>query len=434
MQKRVYIYTYGCQMNVHDSERMLGALTDKGYVLSDEPDEADLIVFNTCAIREKAEQKFYSQLGRTKRLKLKNRRLKIAVAGCVAQERKEKIFKKAPFVDFLLGPQSVQRINEIVSEEGPATALEDGCDITAPVRAERNDSVKAWVSIMYGCNNFCSYCIVPYTRGREISRSSQSIVDEIMDLQGKGYREVTLLGQNVNSYRSDTDFPGLLKKVDSTGISRIRFVTSHPRDMSLELIRVMADLPSVCEHIHLPIQSGSDRILQMMNRGYTYGEYRERVALLRRAVPGISVTTDVITGFPGETEEDHHKTMAALKEIEFDGVFAFKYSPREGTKAFTMPGHLPEEVRGERLSAILKLQEEITFGKNRVLEGEVVEVLVEGRSDTDASLLSGRTRTNKIVTMPAGRKSGALVRVRIDRARLHSLEGIVAEPPGDVSF
>jgi tRNA-2-methylthio-N6-dimethylallyladenosine synthase len=437
MQKKVYIYTYGCQMNVHDSEKMLGALSDRGYIVAKEPENADLIVFNTCAIREKAEQKFYSQLGRTKFLKRKNQELKIAVAGCVAQESKGKIFKKAPFVDFLLGPHNVHRIHEIVSGEGRMTSFEESSSdtVASSVRAERGDHVRAWVSIMYGCNNFCSYCIVPYTRGREISRPSESILDEIRDLRDKGYRELTLLGQNVNSYCSDIDFTGLLKKVDSTGIERVRFVTSHPRDISWDLIRAMADLPSVCEHIHLPIQSGSDRILQLMNRGYTYEQYRNKIAFLKKVIPGISVTTDVIAGFPGETDEDHQATLTALQETEFDGIFAFKYSPREGTKAFAMAGHLPEELRTERLNAILKLQEEITFRKNKALEGTTQEILIDGHSETiTKNLLTGRTRTNKIVTIPdAGEAKGTFLSVNIERARLHSLQGIAAPVCGKPS-
>jgi tRNA-2-methylthio-N6-dimethylallyladenosine synthase len=427
MEKKVYIYTYGCQMNVHDSEKILGALTDRGYIVAKEPENADLIVFNTCAIREKAEQKFYSQLGRTKFLKRRNRELKIAVAGCVAQESKGKIFKKAPFVDFLLGPQNIHKIHEIVSGEGRVTSFEESSsDIAAnAVKAERGDHVKAWVSIMYGCNNFCSYCIVPYTRGREISRPSEDIQGEIRELCDKGYREITLLGQNVNSYCSDTDFTGLLKKVDSTGIERVRFVTSHPRDISPDLIHAMADLPSVCEHIHLPIQSGSDRILRLMNRGYTYEQYRKKIRCLKKAMPDISVTTDVIAGFPGETDEDHKATLTALQETGFDGIFAFKYSPREGTRAFSMTGHLPEEMRTERLNAILKLQEQITFRRNKALEGTTQEILIDGRSETTNNLLTGRTRTNKIVTIrDAGQAIGTFLSVKIKKARLHSLEGI----------
>ncbi len=428
MSKKVFIYTYGCQMNVHDSEKMLGKLAEKGYVATGNPENADLIVFNTCAIREKAEQKFYSQLGRTKFLKRKKSGLKIAVAGCVAQESREKIFRKAPFVDFLLGQQNIQMINETISGENPRAALDENPDIaTETVTAQRGDTIRAWVSIMYGCNNFCSYCIVPYTRGREVSRPSGKIVSEIEALRDKGYREVTLLGQNVNSYRSDLDFTNLLRRVDSTGIERLRFVTSHPRDISRELICSMPGLPSVCEHLHLPIQSGSDGILKLMNRGYTYGQYIEKISLLRRTLPVVSITTDIIVGFPGESEADYHSTLTALKEIEFDGIFAFKYSSRKGTKACDMTDHLGEEVKTERLNALLKTQEEITYRKNKALEGTDQDILVEGPSETDRHMLTGRTRTNKIVTFPdSGEGKGTFVRVRIERARLHSLDGVNA--------
>lgn len=431
MGKKVFIYTYGCQMNVHDSEKILGKLAEDGYQATGDPERADLIVFNTCAIREKAEQKFYSQLGRTKLLKRKNRGLKIVVAGCVAQESKENIFKRAPFVDFLLGPRNIHMINAAVSGDNQRASLADNPDIAnEAVKAVRGDNLRAWVSIMYGCNNFCSYCIVPYTRGREVSRPSGTIVSEVDELRRKGYREVTLLGQNVNSYRSDLDFTGLLRRVDSTGIGRLRFVTSHPRDISLELMRAMTELPSVCEHLHLPLQSGSDRILGLMNRGYTYGQYIEKVSFLRKSLPGVSITSDIITGFPGESEDDYGATLAALKEIEFDGIFAFKYSPRRRTKASSMPGQVPEEVKTERLNSILKTQEEITYKKNRALEGTEQEVLIEGPSETDKNLLAGRTRTNKIVTFPdSGEKKGTCVRVRIERARLHSLDGVNTAAP-----
>jgi tRNA-2-methylthio-N6-dimethylallyladenosine synthase len=431
MAKKVFIYTYGCQMNVHDSEKILGELAEDGYQATGDPERADLIVFNTCAIREKAEQKFYSQLGRTKLLKRKNKGLKIVVAGCVAQESKENIFKRAPFVDFLIGPRNIHMINAAVSGDNQRASLADNPDIAnEAVKAVRGDNLRAWVSIMYGCNNFCSYCIVPYTRGREVSRPSGTIVSEVDELRRKGYREVTLLGQNVNSYRSDLDFTGLLRRVDSTGIGRLRFVTSHPRDISLDLMRAMAELPSVCEHLHLPLQSGSDRILGLMNRGYTYGQYIEKVSFLRKSLPGVSITSDIITGFPGESEDDYRATLDALKEIGFDGIFAFKYSPRRRTKASSMPGQVPEEIKTERLNFILKTQEGITYRKNRALEGTEQEVLIEGPSETDKNLLAGRTRTNKIVTFPdSGEEKGACVRVRIERARLHSLDGVNTAAP-----
>lgn len=429
MPKKVFIYTYGCQMNVHDSEKMLGQLSAEGYVAADAPENADLIVFNTCAIREKAEQKFYSQLGRTKVLRRKKRDLKIAVSGCVAQESGRHIFKRAPFVDFLLGPQNIHMIGDIVSGRSGAALIDENPGIGIDtVNAKRGDALKAWVSIMYGCNNFCSYCIVPYTRGREVSRPSDAIVSEVRDLSKNGYKEVTLLGQNVNSYRSDCDFTGLLRKVDSTGINRVRFVTSHPRDISFSLIEGIAELSSICEHVHLPIQSGSDKILGLMNRGYTYDNYLEKIAFLKKTVPNVSLTTDIIVGFPGESDKDYQATLTALKEIEFDGIFAFKYSARKGTKACEMGDQLPEGIKTQRLNALLKIQEGITYEKNRKLEGSVQEVLIEGPAETDGGVLSGRTRTNKIVTIPdSGEKKGTLLSVRIARARLHSLEGVIID-------
>jgi len=425
MSKNVYIYTFGCQMNIHDSEKMMGLLSEGGYSSTDNPEQADLIIFNTCAIREKAEHKFYSQLGRARGLKKKNKELKIAVAGCVAQDAKGKIFGKAPFVDYVLGPQNIHMINDLLSKNQDI-ATEENHDIALnEFTARRQSNIKAWVSIMYGCNNFCSYCIVPYTRGRERSRPSSSIISEIKDLARRGYQDVTLLGQNVNSYRSDIGFADLLKEIDAINLNRVRFVTSHPRDLSDDLISALADLRSLCEHIHLPLQSGSDSILKSMNRGYAYEEYSAKIDLLRKRVSGIAITADIIVGFPGETDEDYLQTVKALREIEFDGIFAFKYSKRKGTKAFEMPGQISELIKAERLSGILSLQEEITYRKNKELEGSVQEVLIEGPSETDLLMLSGRTRSNKIVTIPdSSEKIGSLISVRICKARLHSLSGV----------
>jgi len=412
-------------MNVHDSENMLGILSENGYAAVNSPEDADLIIFNTCAIRAKAEQKFFSQLGRTKQLKKTKKDLKIAVAGCIAQNSKHKIFKRAPFVDFSLGPQNIHLVNELVSGKHQKTLFEENPEMACTETPSlRQDKIKAWVSIMYGCNNFCSYCIVPYTRGREVSRPGSSILSEITALRDSGYKEVTLLGQNVNSYKSDTDFAGLLRGIDSLGIERTRFVTSHPRDLSDDLINSFLELPSLCEHMHLPIQSGSDRILGLMNRRYTYKEYLNKIRMLREKVPGIALTTDIISGFPGETEADHALTMNALKEIEFDGIYAFKFSARRGTKAYEMKDDLAEEIKTERLDSILKTQEEITLRKNKALEGSVQEILIEGYSESDKTMLTGRTRTNKIVNMPdSNEKEGSLVNVIIEKASRHSLLG-----------
>jgi len=426
MVKTVYIYTFGCQMNVHDSEKMLGVLQKEGYSQANDPLMADLIIFNTCSIRQKAEQKFYSELGRIKPYKKKKPDIKIAVAGCIAQHEGENIFKKAPYVDFIFGPQNIHILEGLTSGRTAPVAIKDNPEITIrDLPAKRSDGIKAWVTIMYGCNNFCSYCIVPFTRGRERSRPSENIYSEVKELAGKGYREITLLGQNVNSYSSDIDFPGLLKKLNGVGgIERIRFITSHPRDLSEELIDAVSGLSKVCEHIHLPMQSGSSNILRVMNRGYTYDDYIRKISSLRKKVPGISITSDIISGFPGETENDHLFTIKALKEIEFDGIFAFKFSPRPGTKAAEMQDHLKDEIKSERLSEILKVQDEITTRKNRLLEGTKQEILLEGYSKTDKEKLTGRTRTNKIVTIPKiDIEKGTLINVLITKGRQHSLEG-----------
>jgi tRNA-2-methylthio-N6-dimethylallyladenosine synthase len=413
-------------MNVHDSEKMLGILSREGYARAESPDGADLIIFNTCAIREKAEQKFDSQLGRTKTIKKKRGGVKIAVAGCVAQETKERLFARAPHVDFIVGPQNLHMIGDLVAGKRRTVLIDDNNDLASvEVASSRQSRIKAWVSIMYGCNNFCSYCIVPFTRGRDVSRPSNAIIAEVRDLAAKGYREVTLLGQNVNSYRSEVDFPELLRKIDSVQIDRIRFVTSHPRDLSDELISAVAELPHVCEHIHLPLQSGSDKILSLMNRGYAYHEYKAKVEKIRLRIPHVAITADIIAGFPGETRRDHSETITALRELEFDGIFAFQYSPRKGTRAAEMEDKVSDKDKSERLGEILELQEGITLEKNRALEGSVQEILVEGPSETDVSRLMGRTRTNKIVTIAAdGDVEGSFVKVRIDRARLHSLSGV----------
>lgn len=425
MQKTFFIYTYGCQMNVHDSEKMLGTLERSGYAAAASPDKADLIIFNTCAIRAKAEQKFFSQLGRTKIMKRNKPHLKIAVAGCVAQECKDKLWDRAPYVDFVVGPQNIPHVKDLLTSD-KKMYVEDNPDIaTHEYEVRRASSSRAWVAIMYGCNNYCSYCIVPYTRGREISRPSSSILTEINKLRERGYREVTLLGQNVNSYKSDKDFVGLLYEIGRTGIDRVRFVTSHPRDLSPELIDAMARVPSVCEHLHLPLQSGSDRILARMNRKYSYDLYREKVMMLRERVPGISITTDIIVGFPGEGDLDYQATVKAIEELRFDGMFGFKYSQRNGTLASEMKDQVPEGVKTDRINELLKIQEEVTLQCNRALEDTVQEILLEGPSETAPEMLMGRTRTNKIVTIPVSDdKEGSLVRVKIRRARHHSLDGI----------
>ena len=426
MGKSAYIHTFGCQMNVHDSEIMTGILEEQGYSRSDSPSNADLVIFNTCSIRQKAEQKFYSELGRMKSLKKEKPWIKIAVAGCIAQQEGKNIFKHAPYVDFVFGTQNIHTLKNIASASFERVAIHVNPDLaTIELPVKRNDGIRAWTTIMYGCDNFCSYCVVPYTRGRERSRPSDTICAEVSELAGRGYKEITLLGQNVNSYRSDTDFPGLLRKLDVIGgIARIRFVTSHPKDISDDLIRAMFELPSVCNHIHLPLQSGSSTVLQRMNRRYSFSDYMKKISRLRKQIPEIAITTDIIAGFPGETDEDHQLTVSALQQIEFDGIFAFKYSPRPFTKAAEMDGHVQDLLKADRLNEILILQDGITFQKNKALVGTVQEILIEGESETNSEKLTGRTSSNKIVTLPkACSQKGAIIHVEIIKSRRHSLEG-----------
>ncbi|MBI5099213.1 MAG: tRNA (N6-isopentenyl adenosine(37)-C2)-methylthiotransferase MiaB [Nitrospirae bacterium] len=437
MTKKFHIWTAGCQMNVHDSEKIAGILSESDYGTTGSIEEADLIVLNTCSIREKAEQKFYSELGRLRTLKKNNPNLKIAVAGCIAQQQGNAILKKFPYVDFVFGPDNIDSLQVWIGSgiqtrgnRKQRTALRENPGYhTKTLPMSREGRVRAWVTIMYGCDNFCAYCVVPYTRGRERSRPGRDIYDEVLSLAEQGFKEITLLGQNVNSYGrnlpEDMDFPDLLRMLHKIeGLRRIRFVTSHPRDLSEKLVSTIKDLPKICGHIHLPVQSGSDRILNSMNRGYSYKEYKNKIDMLIKSIPDIAITTDIITGFPGETEEDFQCTLKALAEIEYDGIFAFKYSKRPDTKALHLPDHVDENVKSQRLSEILKIQEIITYKKNKLLEGKVLEVLVEGASETNDKKLTGRTCTNKIVNFYGEKIDiGNFVMIKILEAKLHSLYG-----------
>ena len=431
-------------MNVHDSEKIAGILSESGHGTTDSIEEADVIVLNTCSIRQKAEQKFYSELGRLRTIKKNNPDLKIAVAGCIAQQQGNAIFKKFPYVDYIFGPDNIDSlqtwiISGIHNTDNIIQTTENRKQRTALLEnpgyqikilpMKRIGRVRAWVSIIYGCDNFCAYCVVPYTRGRERSRHCKDIYDEVVSLAEEGFKEITLLGQNVNSYGKNLpekiDFSDLLRMIhEIKGLQRIRFVTSHPRDISEKLINTMRDLPKICNHIHLPIQSGSDKILAAMNRGYSYQDYKSKIDMLKDAIPDIAVTTDIITGFPGETDEDFQLTVNALSEIEYDGIFAFKYSERPDTKALDLPDHIDETIKSERLSHILKLQDVITFKKNMRTEGQELEILVEGMSETDDKNLTGRTLTNKIVNFRGDPNDiGNIIMIKVKEARQHSLYG-----------
>ena len=436
--KSFHIITFGCQMNEHDSERMSGILQSQGLVPAASIDDAEMVILNTCSIREKAEQKFYSELGRLAHLKGRDgQRVTIAVAGCIAQQEGKKLLSRVPSVDLVIGPSDIARLSGMIAQrkDGGRPVVETGGDPEYHhklVPAARTDGLKAWVSIMYGCDNFCTYCVVPYLRGRERSRPPRDIVDEVRGLADRGYREVTFLGQNVNSYgkglESACSFPellGLVQEVD--GVERIRFVTSHPRDLSDGLISAIRDLPKVCESIHLPVQSGSDRVLASMNRRYTSDEYRVKVQRLREAVPAMSLTTDIIVGFPGEGDDDFAMTLQILRDVQFDTIFAFKYSKRPNTRALDLPGHLPETVKENRLEQVFALQKEITHRKNSKQIGSLQEVLVEGESRKGGTL-TGRTRGNMAVNFTGPHHlKGSLVKVRITSAGPNSLSGDLCE-------
>ena len=433
MNKRVYIETYGCQMNEHDSERILRLLENSHYLETKEAREADLILINTCSVREKPEHKVYSALGRFKRLKEKKGTL-IGLAGCVAQQEGERLLDRVPYLDLVIGTHTLPLLPQLLEriEASGERVCEIGLDprgdyLKTPLPQSPLAKVKSYVTIMQGCDHFCSFCIVPYVRGRERSRPSQEIIEEVKHLAEMGVKEVCLLGQNVNGYgkglEEALDFSEILRRVNRIeGIERIRFTTSHPADLSDRLIQDFSELEKLCEHIHLPFQSGSDRILKAMHRGYTKGSYLERIDRLRDVCPSIALTADVIVGFPGEEEGDFRETLDLMEKVRFDDLFSFKYSPRKGTRAAQFQNQVEEKVKQDRLSILQKIQREITLQKHQALEGQVEEVLVEGRSKQGDQDVTGRTRSNKIVNFEgAPTLMGKLVPVRIIKGYPHSL-------------
>ncbi len=433
-----FVETYGCQMNEHDSEIMCELLEKQGFGKADAMDQADVIVINTCDIREKAEHKVYSSLGKLKSIKNGKPETVLVVAGCVAQRIKQDFLIKFKHLDLVLGTHQISQLPSLVSkirekrERILAVGFVDNIEslhMAAPGYSK--NSVCSYVTIMQGCSNFCSYCIVPYTRGKESSRDIEEIYAEVSELASRGIREVTLLGQNVNAYGKDLynfrRFDELLQRLSSVrGIKRIRFTTSHPKDFDSALVEAMASIEKVCEHIHLPLQSGSDKILKDMRRGYCFGDYLEKIELLRTRVPNCAVTTDMIVGFPGESEEDFEDTLKALQRIRFDQIFSFKYSSRSGTVAQSMPDQVQEETKKERLTKVHALQDLITEAWHKDLEGSIQEVLVEGRGRLP-NQFHGRTRTNKIVNFDdnGSVSLGDLAHVRVTRGLKHSLLGSI---------
>lgn len=400
MDKRYHIVTYGCQMNVHDSEKIAGMLTELGYSPCDSMDEADIVVFNTCCIRENAENHAYGNIGMLKKLKAKKRDMIIAVGGCMPQQigKADILHKKFPYVDIIFGTHNLNRLKAYVEEKlGSKKSVIEICSSEGEViegeTPLRTSYPNAWINIMYGCNNFCSYCIVPYVRGRERSRRSENVIAEARSLIADGYKELTLLGQNVNSYANGTDdirFPTLLERVaEIDGKFRLRFMTSHPKDFSEELARAMASDKKICRSLHLPVQSGSDRILSAMNRKYTAADYLRKIDILKKYIPDCAVTTDLIVGFPGETDEDFRATLNLVREVGFSSAFTFVYSRREGTVAAKMPGQIPEEVSKERIMELVALVNSLTREQSAKYVGRTCEILCEGY-DEKRGLFLGR--------------------------------------------
>ncbi|GAA0176845.1 tRNA (N6-isopentenyl adenosine(37)-C2)-methylthiotransferase MiaB [Clostridium sediminicola] len=438
---KYYIETWGCQMNEEDSEKISGILKINNYQRTDDEKDADIIIFNTCCVRENAEQKVHGHLGYLKAQKKNNPDLIIAVTGCMTQQKgtAEKLLKKFPHVDIITGsfnsyklPEYIERVkqsgNTIVEVWDKENKIVEGLPI------DRKSDVKAFVTIMYGCNNFCSYCIVPYVRGRERSRTPEDILKEVKDLVSRGYKEITLLGQNVNSYgiglTPSINFSGLLKKVNEVeGLERIRFMTSHPKDIHEELIQTMLECDKVCEHIHMALQSGSNRMLEKMNRKYTKEHYLGFANKAKEAIPDIAITTDIIVGYPGETEEDFEETLKLAEELQFDSAFTFLYSPREGTPAAKLKDEfIDEKTKHERFNRLLKVINKSVESRNKFYENKTVEVLVEGESKTNDSILMGRTRNFKLVNFEGSKELiGQLVDVKIVRAKPFSLVGEIID-------
>lgn len=433
---KYYIETWGCQMNEEDSEKLSGMLIPMGYKRTTEKENADIIIFNTCCVRENAEQKVDGNIGALKNLKKQKPNLIIAVTGCMMQQEgmAKYIISKFPFVDIIIGTHNAYKFPEYLKriQGGDSSIVEiwdKEEDIVEGIPVDRESSIKGFVTIMYGCNNFCTYCIVPYVRGRERSRNPEDIINEIKDMVAQGYKEITLLGQNVNSYGKglspEINFAELLRRINSIeNLERVRFMTSHPKDLSKEVIEVIAEGDKLCEQIHLPVQSGSTNLLNKMNRHYDRQQYLELVKTIKNSIPNVGLSTDIIVGFPGETEEDFAETLSLMEEVKFDLAFTYLYSKRKGTPADEMLEQIPEKVKHERFNRLIEVVNRISAEKNKEYAGKIVEVLVEGYSKNDESKLTGRTRTGKLVNFEGNHKSiGELVSVQITKAHSFSLIG-----------
>ena len=438
---KLHLITYGCQMNEYDSERVAGLLKADQYELCDKPEDADLILLNTCSIREKAEDKVFSQLGVLKGLKKARPDLVIGVMGCMAQLQQGRIQERAPYVDLVFGSPAIARVGQLVGRvrQGERQVLDtgEGALVKLTAKPDAASRLKAFVTVMEGCEKHCTFCVVPVTRGRERSHAPDAIVEEIRGLAASGCREVTLLGQTVNAYGRDldppTDLASLLELVDGVeGIERIRFTTSNPYNLTTRLIRAIRDVPKVVEYLHLPVQSGSDRILARMHRGYTVARYLELIDEIKETVPDIALSTDIIVGFPGETDADFAATVDIVERVAYDNAFVFRYSRRPGTPAADMSDQVPDAVKAARNAVLLEVSGRVAAQQSRRLAGRVLPVLVDGVSRKDAREASGRTRCNRVVNFDAQGRGllGTVVPVQITEALPHSLRGALAEPVG----
>jgi tRNA-2-methylthio-N6-dimethylallyladenosine synthase len=439
-KKYFFIQTYGCQMNEEDSEKLSGMLKRMGYESTDNRDVASIIIFNTCCVRENAENKVFGNLGALKKQKEKNPDLVIGICGCMMQQKgmADEILKRFPYVNIIFGTHNSYKFPEYlnrVKTEGVQIKeiINKETEIVEGIPIDRKSDVKGFVTIMYGCNNFCTYCIVPYVRGRERSRKSEDIIKEIKDMVATGYKEVTLLGQNVNSYGKELEenitFADLLRKVNEIdGLERIRFMTSHPKDLTLDVVYAIRDCDKVCEQIHLPVQSGSNRILKEMNRHYTKEQYIELAKKIREEIPDVTFSTDIIVGFPGETEEDFSETLELAKEVQYDAAFTFIYSRRNHTPADKMENQIPDDIKHERFNRLVEVVNSGIAKGNKEAEGKIYEVLVEGTSKNDESKLMGRTRNGRLVNFEGGEELiSQLVNVTIIKANSFSLIGEVGK-------
>lgn len=436
MGLKYYIETYGCQMNEHDSEKIAGMLVKCGYTKADSKQDADFILFNTCCVREHAELRTFGNVGFIKELKQLNPRLILGVCGCMMQQKDvaDKLYKRFPFVDLIFGTHELKNfpfmLEKVLDNERIINISEMDGEVIEGLPVERTPGFSTFVNIMYGCNNFCTYCIVPYVRGRERSRRAEDVVNEVREIVALGYKEVTLLGQNVNSYYSDgVNFPKLLEMVNAVpGLTRLRFMTSHPKDLSDELIEAMAKLDKVGKHIHLPVQSGSDEILRRMNRHYTSSQYLELVSKLRSKVKDVEITTDIIVGFPGETEEDFEATCDIVRKVGYSNAYTFAYSPREGTIAAKMPDQIAQEVKKQRLNKLnAVLAETIPCGNEKCI-GFEGDILIEGVDHRAEPLLFGKLSNFKMVYVQGDEKLiGTMVHVKVDGLRFNSLFGHITD-------